>query len=178
MIDDCHVFFFLLITNGPRRKIPFTRTLSYQCLSGIVAMEKYYVNRESSPDAVVGLVSSWSTWSISSVTSRTALPCSADPLLEGEPSQCSWDSDEPISASSYETRSAPLEYSIMPGIDLMQTMCGVSGFRMKRWQSFGGYILWWGKQDKHKFTWISSKQYWNFTEWYYSINLAFMRLCQ
>ena len=29
--------------------------------------------------------------------------------------------------------------SMIPGMDLMQTMCGVSGFRMNLWHTLGGY---------------------------------------
>ena len=75
-----------------------------------------------------------SSWSRSSVTFKTPFPCSSEPLFEGEPSDgcCCWsyDSDEPTNVS--DELDSSLEYSIMPGIDLMQTMCGVSGFRMNR----------------------------------------------
>ena len=67
----------------------------------------------------------------------------SDPPFDGRPSDESlcWDPEpeEPVVCSSPEDDHSTFDSSMIPGMDLIQTMCGVSGLRMNRWHTLGGY---------------------------------------
>ena len=76
--------------------------------------------------------------------SADVFPGFSDPRFEeGRPSEESlyWDPEpeEPVVCSCPETDHSIFDSSMIPGMDLMQTMCGVSGFKMNRWHTLGGY---------------------------------------